>query len=185
MWGRKDETPAPSSPTPRPEVQRAPAVEPPRPAAAPPPPPAAARPTNPGHGNAAQLGKSLKVRGEINGSEDLYIDGEVEGKITLQGNNLTIGPNGNVKAEVTADSITVLGRLKGNVKAADRVEIRKTGSLEGDLVTARIAIEEDALFRGSIDIVKPGAQQAGTATSAAGATESDKPKAAAKTTASG
>jgi cytoskeletal protein CcmA (bactofilin family) len=126
-----------------------PSAEPPPSAkpVAPPPPAAASRPTNPAPGNAAQLGKSLKVKGEIAGSEDLYIDGEVEGKITLQGNNLTIGPNGNVRAEVTAHSITVLGRLQGNVRAADRVEIRKTGSLEGDLVTARIAIEEDAVFR--------------------------------------
>jgi cytoskeletal protein CcmA (bactofilin family) len=177
MWGRKDEPEAPSSPTPRPEPQRTPvAAAPPKPAA--PPPAAAARPTNPSPGNAAQLGKSVKVKGEINGSEDLYIDGEVDGKITLQGNNLTIGPNGNVRAEVTAHSITVLGRLQGNVRAADRVEIRKTGSLEGDLVTARIAIEEDAVFRGSIDIVKPGAKQADSATSAAGSAGNDKAKAA-------
>jgi cytoskeletal protein CcmA (bactofilin family) len=121
---------------------------------------AAARPSNPSPAGAAQIGKSLKVKGEIAGSEDLYVDGEVEGKITLQGNNLTIGPNGNVRAEVSAHSITVLGRLQGNVRAADRVEIRKTGSLEGDLVTARIAIEEDAVFRGSIDIVKPGVKPA-------------------------
>ncbi len=179
MWGRKDEPEAQSSPTPRPEPQRTPVVEPPKPVASPPPVAAAARPTNPGpsHGNAAQLGKSLKVKGEIAGSEDLYIDGEVEGRITLQGNNLTIGPNGNVRAEVTAQSITVLGRLQGNVHAADRVEIRKTGSLEGDLVTARIAIEEDAVFRGSIDIVKPGAKAGDAPT---GASSGEKAKAAAK-----
>ena len=178
MWGRKDEPEAPSSPTPRPEPPRVPTAAPPKPVA--PPPAAAARPTNPGQGNAAQLGKSLKVKGEINGSEDLYIDGEVDGKITLQGNNLTIGPNGNVRAQVTAHSITILGRLEGNVRAADRVEIRKTGSLEGDLVTARIAIEEDAVFRGSIDIVKPGAKQADTPANAGigAAAGGDKAKAA-------
>ena len=174
MWGRKDEPEAQSSPTPpRPEPPRTTPVEPPKPVASP-PPAAAPRPANPAPGKAAQLGKSLKVKGEIAGSEDLYIDGEVEGRITLQGNNLTIGPNGNVRAEVTAQSITVLGRLQGNVHAADRVEIRKTGSLEGDLVTARIAIEEDAVFRGSIDIVKPGAKQTDTPTGA------EKAKAAAK-----
>jgi cytoskeletal protein CcmA (bactofilin family) len=175
MWGRKDEPEAPSSPAPRAESPKMTSTEPPRPAA-PPPAAAAPRPANPGQGNAAQLGKSLKVKGEIAGSEDLYIDGDVEGKITLAGNNLTIGPNGNVRAEVTAHSITVLGRLQGNVKAADRVEIRKTGSLEGDLVTARIAIEEDAVFRGSIDIVKPGAKQSDAANAAGG----DKAKAATK-----
>lgn len=179
MWGR-NEPEAPSSPTPRPEAQRMPVAEqppPPKPVA---PPPAAApqRPTNPSPGNAAQLGKSLRVKGEIAGSEDLYIDGEVEGKITLQGNNLTIGPNGNVRAEVTAHSITVLGRLEGNVRAADRVEIRKTGSLEGNLVTARIAIEEDAVFRGSIDIVKPGAKQGDVAANAGGGAAGEKAKAA-------
>jgi cytoskeletal protein CcmA (bactofilin family) len=159
MWGRKDEPEAPSSPMPRQEPPRVMSAEPPPKPVASPPSAAAPRPTNPAPGNAAQLGKSVRVKGEIAGSEDLYIDGEVEGKITLQGNNLTIGPNGNVRAEVTAHSITVLGRLEGNVRAADRVEIRKTGSLEGDLVTARIAIEEDAVFRGSIDIVKPGTKQ--------------------------
>lgn len=161
MWGRKDEPSAPSSPTPRPEAQVKTPEPPPRPAAAtsaPPPP----RPASTSSGGGAHLGKSVKVKGEINGSEDLLIDGEVEGKITLKGNSLTIGPNGNVRAEVVAHSITVLGRLEGNVRAADRVEIRKTGSLEGDLVTARIAIEEDAVFRGSIDIVKPGAQDSGS-----------------------
>lgn len=108
-----------------------------------------------------RFGKGTKVRAEITGDEDLYIDGEVEGKITLKDRHLTIGPNGKVRAEVTAHSITVLGRLEGNVRAADRVEIRKTGYLEGDLITARIAIEEDAVFRGSIDIAKPGSSEAG------------------------
>jgi cytoskeletal protein CcmA (bactofilin family) len=104
----------------------------------------------------AQIGKSLKVRGEISGSEDLTIDGEVEGTVELKDNSLTIGPNGKVHANVTARSITVLGRLEGNVKAGERVEISKTGSLEGDLVTPRIVIEDGAVFRGSIDILKPG-----------------------------
>ncbi len=106
----------------------------------------------------AQIGKSLKVRGEISGSEDVTIDGEVEGTVELKDNSLTIGPNGKVHANVTARSITVLGRLEGNVKAGERVEISKTGSLEGDLVTPRIVIEDGAVFRGSIDILKPGEQ---------------------------
>jgi cytoskeletal protein CcmA (bactofilin family) len=177
MWGRKDEPAAAPEPTPRPAPQPRPPEAPAQAAAsnpAPPPP----RPANPGPGGGAHLGKSVKVKGEIKGSEDLLIDGEVEGKITLKGNNLTIGPNGNVRAEVVAHSIVVLGRLEGNVQAADRVEIRKTGSLEGDLVTARIAIEEDAVFRGSIDIVKPGATQASGSGGAADG--GNKAKAAAK-----
>ena len=108
----------------------------------------------------AQIGKSLRVRGEISGSEDVTIDGEVEGTVELKDNSLTIGPNGKVHANVTAKSITVLGRLEGNVKAGERVEISKTGSLEGDLVTPRIVIEDGAVFRGSIDILKPGEQSA-------------------------
>jgi cytoskeletal protein CcmA (bactofilin family) len=162
MWGRKEEPEAPSNPTPRPQPQVTRALEEPaKPVAAAPAPPAP-RPVSPAQGSGAHIGKSVKVKGEIAGSEDLLVDGEVEGKITLKDNNLTIGPNGNVRAEVTAHSITVLGRLVGNVRAADRVEIRKTGSLEGDMVTARIAIEEDAVFRGSIDIVKPGTETAGS-----------------------
>jgi cytoskeletal protein CcmA (bactofilin family) len=182
MWGRKEDEP-PVSPTPRPEAQRPPTPEPapaPRPA---PPAAAAARPVTPSAGSGAQIGKSLRVKGEIAGNEDLFVDGEVEGKITLQGNNLTIGPNGNVRAEVSAHSITVLGRLEGNVRAADRVEIRKTGSLEGDLVTARIAIEEDAVFRGSIDIVKPAGKDNGPASSGDSSAQTDaqgKAKAAVK-----
>ena len=109
--------------------------------------------------NTAQIGKSLKVKGEISGNEDLYIDGDVEGTVELEQNNLTIGPNGKVQADVTARSITILGRVQGNVRAGERIEIRKTGSLEGDLVTARIVIEDGAVFRGSIDIIKAGAAQ--------------------------
>jgi len=106
--------------------------------------------------NLAQIGKSLKLKGEITGSEDLYIDGEVEGTVELKEHSLTVGPNGKVHADVSARSITILGRLQGNVRAGERIEIRKTGSLEGDLSTARIVIEDGAVFRGSIDIVKPG-----------------------------
>ena len=104
----------------------------------------------------AQIGKSLKLKGEITGNEDLYIDGEVEGRIELKEHSLTVGPNGNVHADVSARSITILGRLQGNVKAGERTEIRKTGSFEGELLTAQIVIKDGAVFRGSVDVVKPG-----------------------------
>lgn len=153
MWGRKDEpAPSPSAPAPaRPEV--APPARPaaPRPAAAAPPP---AAPSSSGRGQAV-IGKSLKVKGAITGTEDLFVDGEVEGTITLPQNSLTIGPNGNVNAEIHARDIIVEGTVTGNVKAEDRIDIRKTGSLHGDLSTARITIEDGAVFRGSIDILKP------------------------------
>ena len=101
------------------------------------------------------IGKSLKIKGTVTGHEDLYVDGDIEGTVELVENSLTVGPNGKVNADVTARDITVLGKLTGNVHAGERIEIRKTGSLEGDLTTSRIVIEDGAVFRGSIDIVKP------------------------------
>ena len=103
----------------------------------------------------AKIGKTLKLKGEMNGSEDVFVDGEVEGMIELPENALVIGPSGNVRAQVKARSVTIFGHLEGKVQAGERVEIRKTGSLEGDLVTRRIVIEDGAVFRGSIDVLKP------------------------------
>ena len=104
----------------------------------------------------AHIGKSVLVKGELSGSEDLYIDGQVEGTIELRDHNLTVGPNGRVDANVNAKEIIILGTVKGNIRAAERVEIRKTGSLVGDLVAARVTIEDGAYFKGSIDIQKTG-----------------------------
>ncbi len=126
----------------------------------------------------AQIGKSLRLKGEITGSEDLLIDGEVEGAIELKENSLTVGPNGNVKADVSARAITVQGHLCGNVRAGEKIEISKTGSLEGDLSTARIVIEDGAVFRGSIDIVKPGQVSAAVKRKAVPIVESPKSSAA-------
>ena len=109
--------------------------------------------------DASQIGKSLKLKGTISGGEDVYVDGEVEGKVELEKNSLTVGPHGNILADVTARSIIVHGRVKGPVQAIERIELRKTGSLESDLVTARIIVEDGASFRGSIDqagAVEPG-----------------------------
>jgi cytoskeletal protein CcmA (bactofilin family) len=127
----------------------------------------------------AQIGKSLRLKGEITGSEDLLIDGEVEGTIELKENSLTVGPNGSVKADVSARSITVMGHLCGNVRAGEKIEICKTGSIEGDLSTARIVIEDGAMFRGSIDIVKPGQAGADAKRKAVPIVESPKSAAAA------
>jgi cytoskeletal protein CcmA (bactofilin family) len=106
-------------------------------------------------GAVAHIGKSVLVRGELSGSEDLYIDGQVEGTIELREHNLTVGPNGRVDANVNAKEVILLGTVKGNIRAAERVEIRKSGSLVGDLVAARVIIEDGAYFKGSIDIQKP------------------------------
>lgn len=89
------------------------------------------------------------------GTEDLYIDGQIEGTIRLEQNSLTIGPNGDVDADVFAKNIVIEGKVKGNVSAGDLISIRKAGSLRGDLSATRISIEEGAVFRGSVDIVKP------------------------------
>jgi cytoskeletal protein CcmA (bactofilin family) len=150
MWGRKDEpTPTPA-PAPR-SQEPAPARPVARPSAA---PPSSAAPSA-ARGGQASIGKSLKIKGTITGTEDLFIDGQVEGTIRLEENSLTIGPNGAVDADVSARDIVIEGKVTGNVKAGDRIDIRKTGSLSGDLSAARIVIEDGAVFRGSVDIVKP------------------------------
>jgi len=102
----------------------------------------------------ASIGKGLFIKGEITGSESLYIDGRVEGAINLPGNRVTVGRNGNVGANITAREVVVLGKVKGNVTATDRVDIRAEGSLNGDVAAARISIEDGAFFKGGIDIRK-------------------------------
>jgi cytoskeletal protein CcmA (bactofilin family) len=103
-------------------------------------------------GDLAQIGKSVVIKGELSGSEDLYVDGHVEGSIQLKGNALTIGPNGQVKASVEAKAIVVQGKLEGNVQASDKVELRKSAVVSGDVSTSRIAIEEGAYLKGKVDI---------------------------------
>jgi cytoskeletal protein CcmA (bactofilin family) len=112
----------------------------------------------------ATIGKSLVVKGEVSGSESLYIDGKVEGAINLPGNRVTIGRNGQVAANIAAREIVVLGKVRGNCQASDRVDIRSEGSLTGDVIAARISIEDGAFFKGGIDIRKPGAEAKGGAT---------------------
>jgi cytoskeletal protein CcmA (bactofilin family) len=107
-------------------------------------------------GDQATIGKSLIIKGELSGSESLYIDGKVEGAITLPGNRVTVGRNGQVAANIVAREVVVLGKVRGNVQASDRVDIRSEGSLTGDVVAARISIEDGAFFKGGIDIRKPG-----------------------------
>ena len=104
----------------------------------------------------ATIGKSLVIKGEVTGSEALYIDGRVEGSINLAGNRVTVGRNGVVAANINAREIVVLGKVRGNLTASDRVDIRSDGSLTGDVVAARISIEDGAFFKGGIDIRKAG-----------------------------
>jgi len=101
---------------------------------------------------AARIGKSLVIKGELSGNEDLYIDGQIEGSIALQQNSLVVGPNGKVQAGVSAGRIVVHGTLDGDLHAADRVELKKTGMVTGDIVAQRIAIEDGAYFKGKVEI---------------------------------
>jgi cytoskeletal protein CcmA (bactofilin family) len=98
------------------------------------------------------IGKSVVIKGELNGSEDLTIEGHVEGTIQLREHVLTIGPNGRIKAQVFAKSVIVLGEVTGNVTASDKVDIRDNGSVDGDIISPRVAIAEGAHFRGSVDM---------------------------------
>ena len=106
------------------------------------------------------IGKSVVIKGELNGSEDLTIEGHVEGTIQLRDHVLTIGPNGRIKAQVFAKAVVVLGEMTGNVTASDKVDIRDNGSVDGDIVAPRVAIAEGAHFRGSVDMQRKGAAAA-------------------------
>ena len=112
----------------------------------------APRPASPTARNVACLGASLEVKGKISGAEDLQVDGKVEGPIALQGQRLTVGASGQLASEVAAREVVVYGKLTGNIRASDRVEIKKDGSVVGDITTARISIEDGAYFKGRIEI---------------------------------
>lgn len=151
MWKRKeDERPAmpsvpatPASVFPSKEVA---AVETPK-------------PSNELHAGVAHIGKSVLIKGELSGSEDLYLDGEVQGTVELRGHSLTIGPHGRVRANVQARDIVVDGKIEGNL-TADRVELKSSSLVVGDIITQRIAVEDGAFFKGSIDTQRDAAKAA-------------------------
>ena len=147
-------TPESPRPTPAPAPTAAPTIVEPTPAPA---------PRNASVNSTAEqatIGKSLVIKGEVTGSESLYIDGRVEGSINLPGNRVTVGRNGIVSANILAREVVVLGKVKGNLTASDRVDIRNEGSLTGDVVAQRVSIEDGAFFKGGIDIRKPGQKDA-------------------------
>lgn len=148
MWKstrKEDELTTPEQTAPRPvQTPAAPAARPVEPS----------RVDVPRSVDVATIGKSVVVKGQLSGSEDLYVDGEVEGSISLRGQSLTIGPNGRVRANLEARNVIVHGRVDGNINASDRVDLRKSASLTGDIATARVAIEDGAYFKGTIDIQK-------------------------------
>ena len=113
----------------------------------------------PENANQAHLGRSVVIKGEVSGSEDLYLDGQVEGAIDLKGNRLTIGPNGRVKANITARSAVIHGKLEGNINAGDRVDLKQSATVTGDIVTQRISIDDGAFFKGGVDISRSSSTQ--------------------------
>jgi cytoskeletal protein CcmA (bactofilin family) len=152
MWKPSQPGPVHLSPAPEPSrpVSPAPAAEPAH------RPPVTA-------GDQATISKGLIIKGEITGSESLFVDGKVEGSINLPGNRVTVGRNGQVSASIAAREIVILGKVRGNVAASDRVDIRAEGALTGDVAAARISIEDGAFFKGGIDIKKADAKQAAPA----------------------
>jgi len=157
MWKRDESVKPATPPVPAPAVVPA---APAAPAAASMPPAASERRTQQLQGEHVNIGKSVVIKGELSGSEDLTIEGNVEGKIELKENILTIGPNGKINAEVFAKAVIVLGIVVGNVTASEKVDIRDNGSVDGDITSPRVAIAEGAHFRGSVDMQRATAKAA-------------------------
>jgi cytoskeletal protein CcmA (bactofilin family) len=103
-------------------------------------------------GDMANIGKSITIKGDLSGNEDLVVEGNVEGRIELPNNQLTIGANGNVKAECAAKSVVVIGKVAGNVTGVERVQIEATGSVQGDVRTPRLVVQEGAILNGSVEM---------------------------------
>ncbi len=110
------------------------------------------------------IGKSVVIKGELSGSEDLTVEGQVEGKIELRQNVLTIGPNADIKGQVAAKAIVIEGQVTGDITASERVDIQANGSVDGDLIVPRVAIAEGAHFRGSIEMQQQGTKSTGEST---------------------
>ena len=115
--------------------------------------------SDPYRADVGHIGKSVQIRGELSGSEDLYLDGEVDGNIDLRDHSLIIGPNGKIKAGISARDLVVHGKVEGNITATGKVELRKSCTLLGDVKTGRIVIEDGAFFKGAIDIQEKDTKQ--------------------------
>ena len=104
----------------------------------------------------ANIGKSISIKGDVEGDEDTVIEGRVEGRVTLKNHHLTIGPNGDVQGEVSGQQVTIVGKVAGNVVASDRIEVRETGHIQGDLISPRLSVAEGAVINGAVTM-KPAA----------------------------
>ncbi|QEE29792.1 polymer-forming cytoskeletal protein [Terriglobus albidus] len=101
------------------------------------------------------IGRSLVIRGEVSGSEDLYVDGSIEGTVTLAAGRLTVGPNARLTADVQAPEVAVMGELNGNLRSEGKVELRDKSTMRGDILAIRLAVEEGAVLRGHVDLRGP------------------------------
>lgn len=152
--------------------------------ASPPPPPgqSGARPVRSSGATSsagvATIGQSVVVKGELAGSEDLIIEGKVEGKIDMRQNMLTVGRGGRVAAEIAAKAVVVLGRVDGNITATERTDIRENGAVDGDITSPRVSIAEGAHFRGSIDMKKTSPAEGSRPPAASGAGGASKKRSA-------
>jgi cytoskeletal protein CcmA (bactofilin family) len=111
-------------------------------------------PPTQGGKHVANIGKSISIKGDLTGNEDMVIEGKVEGKVDLPNNQLTVGANGTVKAEISAKAVVVVGRVTGNVNGTERVEIQGTGVVEGDVSSPRLVVAEGAVLNGAIKMTK-------------------------------
>ena len=112
------------------------------------------------------IGKSVIIRGDLSGNEDLYLDGDIEGTITLKESSLTIGPNAQIRADITVRDLIVFGKLAGNIHAAGRVDLRQSASVKGDIYAAKLSIEESAILSGRVELTSSGQPATGAATTA-------------------
>ena len=103
----------------------------------------------------ATIGKTLVIKGEVSGSEALFVDGRIEGSVSFPDSRVTIGRNGHVAASVHAKELVIMGKVEGNVECSDRLDIRAEGSLTGDVITQRISVEEGAIMKGGIEVRTP------------------------------
>ena len=159
MWTKQTPGQPQSQPQPQTQVPSTPVFQR-TPDAAPDTSGYSSRPTAPTARSLACIGATLEIKGRISGEEDLQIDGKVEGPISIRGHRLTVGRSGQVTSEVSARELVVYGRVSGNVNATDRVEIKKDGAVTGDIQTTRISIEDGAIFKGRIEIDRPGSKPA-------------------------
>jgi len=116
----------------------------------------------------AHIGKSVIIKGQLSGSEDLYVDGQVEGSIELKEHSLIIGASGHVQADINAKSVVIQGKMEGNVQASERAELKKSAVAVGDILTQRISVEEGAFFKGKIEIQRESAKASSAGTSGSG-----------------